>query len=669
MSRQKKGKIPRKYRKGLKEKKFKALVTMLTGSSERQLVENQFVKDATGKYRYSRPEDDAEAALLSGIFKKIHKARSGPRIIRLSVLAAAVAALVGFNLFFLDNLVGKSIEKNLELITDTDVTLEGFDIQLSAGRVIIEKLAFASTGDPMVDYLVLTGLSADIDWTSIFFRRVVFDDLSAEIKLNEPRQAAATYPGEQNRGKIVKTAENSAGFLMDFAGAAAGIGEELIPDATLNLLRTMRSSVETDSQKWSDSLSLKSKEVELLGEDLSAYISKPLPDKTDLSGWTSRIEEGNNLSEKLKVERGMVEQYRRDLLSASGKAQRTLDEARAAVDADMKQLGNTSVFNADMMNRLIETVLFTAAGPKAAEVYSKITGLILRISNKKDNGFSSEDSPPEHGRMKSGRIVNFPIVLPPRFSIRKLDISGEGIVLAGDNIGIDHDLAGAPSILSIKIDGVPGIEGRITSIITLDLRYDAVDIISGKLQSSDWSFEAADGLPGAKIAGNSVFAVTTPKQNGSPGMSSSGRIILSDWNPVSGSGPEALSFIRKSSPPLGFKYSLTTEGDETELNVMIDPNSLEPWKELLAESVFSTGMDQLKKTLPPEAEADLQALETVVREWDDKEAVIASLTTEIQTYEAELDALIEELSRSLPVDIPLPKASGIIGGVGSLFGN
>jgi len=669
MSSKKKGKIPRKYRKALKEKKLKSLTAMLTDNSERKLVLSCFVQEPSGKYRYSKPEKDADVKKAAAIIRKIHKARSGPRIIRISVLLVLIVAIVVFNLFFLDNLVSDRIEKVLEESSETDVTIDGFDLHLTAGRVDVDKLAFASAENPMVDSLVLAGIAADMDWGSVFFRRLVFDDISASLLLDEPRDTAAVYPRKQDSVDETEKTGGGGFNLGNLGSAASEIADEMIPDETLNYINSLRESAEADIQGWTEDFNLRSNEVESLGDEITAYISKPLPGKTDIQAWTSRIEEGKRLSEKLSAEKDLVEQYRRELLAASREAQTALDDARAAVNADMKQLKDESVFNGEVLNSWIERAVIASAGPRAGKAYGRIAGIVSRFSAGTGNGSTSDDDKNSRGRMKKGRIVSFPVVLPPRFSIRKLNISGEGIELSGENIGIDHDLAGAPSILFLDIDGIPGMEGRISSDITVDLRTGAENPVSGKIDSSGWPFEPGNDFPGGKISSESAFTVRENESGGSPQVISEGHIVLSDWVSAGGSGSEGLSFINASSPPLAFSYSLKADGGNTALKIEIDRNSFEPWKKMLAGSAVSAGIDTLERSLPPEAADDLQALEGVVSEWDDKEALTATLDDELLSYEEELDDVIDEMTSSLPVDVPLPKASSVLGNAGSLFGN
>ncbi len=641
--------IHRSFRGALKEKKIRSIRGMLTDSTQIKLFDDSFPRGEDGKYHYSKLSDEKNAEKIKVILKKVRKARSGPRTLRLIILILIISVPVVFSLFFLDSLAAGSLEKALETLSGTDVTVVNFDIRPLEGSVILDKLAFASETDPMVDSLVFTGLDADFSWSAVFFRRFVIDELSGAAALNASRETAAVYPENFEAGS------RSGGFnLSGFQTTSADLAE-LIPDETLNLLKNLRGSAEQKNKDWTARVNRESDDITTLGEKISVYLSKPLPEKTDIQGWTSMIEEGKNLGGDVSAKSTVVEQFENELKTESLDARKALEKGRSAINNDLNMIQNNFSFNDEMLNRWVETAVISIAGPKAASAYQKIRKIVLRLKAKTQDDDSSDSGVVRKGRMKRGRVVYFPAVLPPRFSIRLLSFEGDNISVNGTNIGIDQDLAGAASRLSINIKSLVSTE------LTIDGRETAENLISGDLSSRAAPWSGGPDAPGGLITVQSMFNVGSINPEGYADFISQGQVVLSDWNSVLFFGP--------STPPLPFYYNFSTDDGKTDLKIQIEPKSLIPWKKVIGDYLLSSGDEQLKKVIPAEAEEELLALEKLIKDWDDNKSMLENLSLQLDSQKSKIDAAMDDLTEGLPVDIPLPGASGVLGGVGSLLGN
>jgi len=640
----------------VREKKFRLLNSMLTDVSEKKLLKDSFFPGEKGNYYYREPSDRTKAERIQKILKKVHKARSGPRVIRLSLLFIVLGVPFVFAVFFMDTLVSRNLEQKLEYLSGTDVGVQGLDIQPFSGRILLDRLSFASKNNPMVDSLVLAGMVADIDWSSVFFRSLVFDKLAAEMKLKVPRGNEAEYP----RNTEKRTEENSeGGFLKSGIDLSVleNTAEDLIPVETLNLLQSLRITTEKKSRNWTGRISDESKEISELGNKVALFLNKPLPQKADIQGWTSRIEEGKKLSNEISGKQTVVSEYRREFDVSVRDAEEALAQGKAALNADMNSVQNTLTFNDEMVNGWIEDVVLSIFGPGVAEYYNKISDLYFRF--RKTDSEADTKSVSEKGRLKRGRIVAFPFVHPPRFSIRILDVRGDGVVIDGKNVGIDHNLAGVPSTIFF------GMEDLLSAEITVDGREGAENLISGTVNTKEWAWS------GGLIASDSSFAVKGLNAEGVEGFSSLGRVLLTNWNsqPFDSAAGIALSLIGNDTPPLAFNYEYFNDTGDSDLIINIDRKSLVSWKKMLTDQALSMGTQEFERVLPPGAEEDIKALESVIEDWDDKESVLDNLSSELQSYETEIDKLLDDWKKNLVGDIPLPEASGVLDGVGSLFGN
>jgi len=656
MKKKKTVKIPASFRRGLKGKKIDSIRSMLTDSSESELFSQSFLQGDDGKFHFTEPADAKSAKKLAGILKKLHKARSGPRIIRLVVVAVLITAPVIFNLFFLDRMVSGFLEGKLEDMSGTDVTVSGLDIQPLHGRVILRKLSFASESDFMVDAWVFKHLNADIDWSGLFHRRVLINELSGEILRDVPRNSEAVYPRKDPEAETDSVKTESDGFSIELPDFSS-LSEELIPDKTLRLLESLKTEAEEDQKDWTDRIERDSEDIKKLAEEISRFIEEPLPEKTDIQAWTSRIEEGRRLSEEAASEKTLLDEYRTELDKGITDTRNALNRGRAAVDADLNRVKSYTDISSGTLNQLAENIIIAAAGPKAGVYYRKISALIIKLRASAAEKSGKAESGEK--RINLGRTVSFPVVLPPRFSIRNLEFSGEEFRITGCNVGIDHDLAGSPSELSLEYGS------RITAEATIDGRANAVNILEGnaRVNAVEW--------PGGILKSDFGFSVGNITADGIEGITVPGHAVLSGWSAGGLPGGEsgALSFISSSSPPLAFSYLFIYMNGETDLNISIDSESLDSWKKMAGDYLLAAGKKEAGRILPPEAADKLDDLEAVLGDWDKNENLLEEISGELISGQSDLDEMINELTAGASESLPLPKASDILKKAGSLFGN
>jgi hypothetical protein len=657
MKKNKTKKIPRYFRKALKEKRIRSISRMLTDSSERELFLSSFPAEEDGKCRYRKPGNRKSEEKIAGILKKLRKARTGPRSIRLGVLSLLILLPVLFNLIFLDRMAAGFLEEKLEKISGTDVTVSNLDIQALKGRFLLGKLAFASERDSRTDSWVFEHLKSDISWTSLFYRRLLIDELSAGILRDVPRDTEAVYPRDsREEGAEAEKGESSGTrFQIPDFNSLSG---ELIPDETLQLLENLKVSAEEDQKYWETRIEKDSEDISRLSGEISSFLEKPLPGKSDIQGWTSRIEEGRRLSAEVSSERNLIDDYSSDLDAAVRETRKALERGRAAVDADLNKVkGNFSVTGLD---KWAETLIISAAGPKAGRYYRKISDLVLRLRASGSGGADREKKETETTgkRINRGRIVPFPVALPPRFSIRTLELDGAGIRVNGRNIGIDHDLAGSPSELEVDW------ENRVSAELCIDGRTGAEKLVEGNARVKGFEWPAGEDIPGGIIGSDFSFSVESFTEE-ADGVEVQGQAVLSGWTSVNG----PLSFISSSSPPLSFFFSYAYEDGESDVNIRIDSESLDSWKDVIQHYLISEGGNKASEMLPPEAAENIEALETVLENWDENENLLSGLSGVLDSRQSELDSMIDEWTKGASANLPVPKAADLLKGAGSLFGN
>ncbi len=639
------------------------MIGMLIDSSEQELITKYFPTGEDGKHRYVRPKDGKNEKSIVKILKKVHKARQGPRIIRLIFLVIIFAVPILFNLLLLDRLAAQALETGLEAFTGTDVSVRKLDIKLLAGRISLERLAFASQTDPMIDEWELNDLITDVSWSSLFFRRVAIDTLQFEIALGIPRETAADYTENSDQGEQNDSASGETLLPEKSLTVFNWIPPQIVPDETAELVHSLRISADKDFQNWSSRLDEDYEAVGELSLKVSEFLSEPLPDSGDAPGWPARINEGRSLLAEIDEKRNLIDEYSRGLDKIAYETGNAMDRAREAIENDLMKIESTLSLDDGMIDNWIEAAINATIGPKMSGIYRRFSGFTRRIRQR---GGTAETAHKSRGRMKGGRIVPFPVTLPPRFTIRALQITGMGIRINGKNVGIDHDLAGAPSTVSVRLEDISGMKGILSADVIIDGRMTALNLITGRMETQGWpwAIDTGDAAVAGLLALEAGFSV---KDINGEIMSSEGRVEVSDWIGNEGAGP--LSFIDESSPPLSFRYNLTINMGKPDLQLELDDDAVSVWGDLIADVLISQGRDLARQALLDSVDTDMKGLESLLNDWNDDKALLDSLAAELAADESELENQINKWTKKAAGDVPLPEASGVLEGLGSLFGN
>lgn len=640
-------KIPRVFRKPLKKKRFEKLTKMLIDAGEKKKMETVFPEGPDGRRRYKAPTDKKKAKEIAGILKKVRKARSGPRTFRLVLVLILIVGPIFFNLFFLDGMVSRRLEKILEEQTGTDATVNGLDIAPLKASVRLGKLALASQTDPMVDDWVLENLAADVRWSSLFYRRAVIDEISAEFAVKVPRETAAVYP-EESEGESNEKEGEGLNFDSDWLPSVD------IQFASSDLVQSLREDVEAEYKALTEGLDEDINEAREVGEDVTELLGRSLPGKTDIAGWTALVKDGKELSEDLKAQSQTIEEYRARLVHASSSAKEASEEARRAVEADLAKIEDAVSFDSSTLNGLLESAVGSYLGPKAEALFAKINTLRSKIGTSGDEQKSKglrRNKREKKGRMKSGRIVSFPVRLPPRFTIGKMHFSGLGAELNGTNVGIDHDLAGAPSVLDLEIDGMSGFDGFLSADICADGRTGAENILLGNASTSGWQWSTGRGSEdlGGNVEATAEFYMNADNPDK---FIAAGEAVFSNWNGSLGSG--SVDVVSADSPPLALDYEIVVEKGVPSLKLSLAEGMFETWSKKLAESLLPLGTEEAKAALMDAVGSDLDGLDEVLENLDAENVNLNEISSVLGSQQQELADALEEWTKEATGGVEIP---------------
>jgi len=658
-------KIPRKYRRALSSGRYSRLRNALVDESERNLLDSTFLADEKGFRIYQAHEDEKQNTQIRTLLKKIHKARSGPRTVRIVFLAILLGLPVIFNLFFLDRLAARLTEASLEAITRTDVGLLNYDIQPLKSRLDIRELSFASLTDPMMDALVFTDLSSDLSWKAFFHRRIGIDNLRGSIATNRARLTAANYPEKPEMG-----GKNAGVMLPDFSDIL-GMFAPHIPRETISSVESLTRSTKEAYDQWSIGLEDTYKEGEQLLSDIDVFLRDITKDNSDVQYWMEKVESARALITQAQSLEAVLTEYRTRLDNAADDAQNAFREIEISISADLAQIQSSLSFDASMLNRLVEQALLVVGGPKLERGYRQIKGMAIRLDAFNNSRYAKawrdkreRDARAKKAsrRMNQGRIVHFPVALPPRFTISNLRLSGFGVKIYGTNLGIDHDLAGAPSVLDISYQNESSPR-RIAVNVSIDGRQNAPHLVSGSVSADYWPWELStpdNSRIGGTLSSTAEFVSGTSNHEE---LAVSGHLMLQDWQGAT------LPMMPPSSdfPPLSVGFNMTIGEESHQLGVVLDTATIGSWVRVISEYHLRALQDSGGIQIPDELDRYLSDFKEIMNDWEDQGYALDALQSELLASEGILQKSIEDWAKKAAADLPLPDAGGLLDDLKSLF--
>ena len=655
-------KIPRKYRGALSPRRYDRLRRALVDESERNLLDSASLVDERGFRVFQAQEDEKQNIQIRTLLKKIHKVRSGPRTMRIIFLAILLGLPLIFNLFFLDRLAARLTETSLEAITRTDVGLLGYNVQPLKSRLDIRELSFASLSDPMKDALVFTELSFDLSWKAFFHRRIGIDNLRGNVAANRVRLTAATYPGKTAEGKVEPM------ILPDITDVLGMLAPH-IPRETISSIESLTRSTEETYEEWSIGLEESFREGERLLMDIDTFIKEVNPDNGEVQYWVERVESARALIIQVQSLEAVLTEYQTRMDNAVDDAQEAIREIETSISADLARIQSSLSFDAAMLNRLVEQALSVVGGPKLQRNFRQIKGMMTRLNAINNSRYvkiwrdrrdkSAREAP---RRMSQGRIVPFPVALPPRFTIRNMRLTGFGVKILGTNLGIDHELAGAPSVLDISyID--ESTPRKIAINVSIDGRRSAPHLVFGSVSADYWPWELSTvdkSKIGATLSCAADFITGTSDH---AELAFDGHLLIEEWQGAT------LPFMPPSSdfPPLGIGFSMAIGEGSHELGVVLDTSTINSWVRVVSEYHLRAYLDSDRPQIPDELEEHLSELEGLMNDWEERGYALDSLQSELLLSEEVLKRSIEDWAKKAAADLPLPNAEGIFEDIKSFF--
>jgi len=646
--------IPLFFRKSLSERRYKRLLRSTSDRDELSLLESVFSLGKDGRYHYQFPSDQETAESAATLLRKIHRNKSGLHMGRVISVAVIISLPVLFNALFLDKLASRQLEKTLETLSRTDVTVKGLDIAPLKARISLERLGFASKSDPMVDLFQLQDIAGDLSWGSLSFRRFVLEELRTTGAINAARKNPAVYPS------FGTSTESSKRVSRDFSGTD-WIPKDAIPSESEELIESLRKNYEVEYNNWVSKVEEDIDSTRSLIERVDSLINEPFPESVD--GWILKIEEGRVVAGELNSSLALFDDYKLDFNAAFDEAESAFERAKRAVESDLELIEKTLRLDEEILNLWLQSIINELLGPKLGDIYRQAASNLSLTDFLKTRQDQDGTKPKAKGRMKRGRIVQFPVRLPPRFSIESLYMGGEGVNIVGENIGVDHHLAGAPSHLLAEFHGLAGLDVLVADI-TVDGRTGAENALIGKVDFSGWNWlidyedvSGAKGSIGGVLGANTtLMAVRTPNFD----LGITGLARLTDWK---GGEEEFLPFVLESSPPLGLQFEAQFSESKTVFGVSIIEEYLQQWLVFLSDMLLTEAKQRIRQSLLDNVNTDLEYFDALLVDWNEQGELLDVTIGQLSAQSVNLKESIADWTKEASGGL----SSGLLEGLGSLF--
>jgi len=641
MSRDKGTRIPSRFRRRLSRRRYRSIRRMLSSRTELSLLESVFSLGADGKYHYQSTLDRETVESVAALLKRVH--RNGFHTFRIILLAVIICLPILFNIFFLDKLAARQLEIFLESLSKTDVTVEGLDIAPLMGQISLKHLGFASKSDPMVDTWQMQDAVADISWGALSFRRLIFKELRGTGVINAARHTSAVYPSTE--------AGPSEEGIRRFSGTD-WMPDEVIPDETVKLVQSLKEDYETEYLAWASKVEEDIAFARSLGERVELLVTEAMPESVD--DWIARVEEGRTVAVEISSVMTLLNGYKRDFDAAFTNAENAFERAGRAVEKDLASIEGS--LNEASLNLWLQSVIDELVGPRFSDVYRQAAPALADLRSSRQRQEKGKK------RMKQGRVVRFPVRLPPRFSIEILSIGGENVYISGENIGIDHDLAGAPSHFLIEFDELGSLDA-LAADITIDGRTGADNVFLGSVDFDDldWLIDYEDSSGAKNSIGGLIGAKTTLSfvQTPEPSLKIAGLARLTDWKGLGGGG--FFSLVQEYSPPLGFRFETQFSEKNADFKVSVLEEYIRNWVDLLSDTLLL----EIREKALSRVGVDLEDFDAFLVDWSDKGEILNLTLEQLAAQSDYLKKNIAEWTEQTTGGlIPSP---GLLEGLGSLF--
>ncbi len=266
-------KIPKLFKGTFTEEQFrKKILRKLYIHEYRNYINEVFTRDEQGKYKLKENLSGKDIKRLKSVAKSI---KSNEGFVLRGKLALILIFLIGvviFNIVFMDKLIERAIERNLETIFEAKADMRGLDLQIFEGRLRFQSLEVANSRKPFRNLFELGEVDLQLDIEQLVRSKVVINNVKLqEIRWDTERKTSGALPGV----RVTKTGEMGEEEGKTFVGAfledAGKVVADIIKKEMKNikspkLLEELPGKYSNLKEEWEETLREQKKELENLPE-------------------------------------------------------------------------------------------------------------------------------------------------------------------------------------------------------------------------------------------------------------------------------------------------------------------------------------------------------------------------------------------------------------------
>ena len=552
-------KLPPLFKKAYTKKQFdKKIVRKLYVSSDKTFVTELFknAKDKKGRDVLKIPSDaeftKKDITRLKSIAKDIAKNKG--RINYVSFIAVAVViAAIGLAVTIFKNPVAKwGIRSAMQGIFGAKCDIESVNIEFWNSRFTINKLAQASSDDPMKNIFQFDKLDLKFNLTQLLRGRLVSENVEITgIDTNTDRTVSGELPVKPEPAQKQEEKTDSTGFYASLK-EKAGTDTDAAKNAFAELFAMYDPSKISENLKENLQSQKVAKEVEEeLKTLVEAWKNKPAEIQKsvdDLKSKTSKMASLNVSSVKTAAEAAALIKEIDSAVKETNTAKNTLSSSLTSFEGDQKKVeelrkklndaiasdkallnDSLSVLDINKSRALITDTINQAGYALLGQYYPYLKKLISYAGSMKSSSSDPEEAKKANEKAKetakkesrrfAGRDVYWKADPYPKFLLEKVHGSGKGLEINATNISSDMNRRGQPWV----IKGIYNQEKRVHNAnLVVDSRTDSTaSLITGEYSGNNFPLVmdlakkvSSAGMPkfdglstiGAKLTANEDFS-------------------------------------------------------------------------------------------------------------------------------------------------------------------
>jgi uncharacterized protein (TIGR03545 family) len=420
-------KIPKLFKGTFTEEKFKKkILSKLYIHEYRNYINGVFTRDSEGKYKLKENLGKKDMKRLKSIAKSIKSNEGFVLRGKLALILIFLIGIIVFNIIFLDRLVERAIERNLETIFEAKADMRGLDLQIFKGRLLFQSLEVANSRKPFRNLFELGEVDVQLDIEQLVRNKVVINNVKLqEIRWDTERKTSGALPGVSvaKAGEMGEGEEKTfLGVFMEDAGKVVAdiIKKEMDNIKSPELLEGLPEKYKNLKVEWEETLKGQKKELENLPK-----LVEPVK--------AIKIENIKTADEALSAYNMVDETYKKVKLTETNLAD-SYDKLKVDLNmanSDKKSVNNTISADLAHLSSFIKSpetrgeIASAILDPYIEKYVGEIHGKFQRWN------YYFEKLKPMIKRKEGrelilrayGRDVTYPCVAIPKFWLQNLDVS------------------------------------------------------------------------------------------------------------------------------------------------------------------------------------------------------------------------------------------------------